>query len=294
MTLHRTTRGFTLTELLVVIGLITVLLTLCLPAVQHSRDAARLAQCKNNMKQLGLAFHNYHDVHRVFPPGWTQHHPQPGPQPRFGWSVFVLPFVEQAPLYQRLDFQTQRAEPLAQFQTQISMYRCPEDPSDDLNSQRGQFGTLNYSVNFGPVAPPRLLQNGLAEFWPGQLPTPLTTDGLAFLNSNIGIRNILDGTSNTFLIGERSATSGAAIWMGVRGNEYETDQVTDCGHGHEINASEAGFSSRHLGGAHFLMCDGTVRFVSEKTDSGPLIKNQLKLYQRLSHRSDGEGGPIPF
>ena len=198
MTLHRTTRGFTLTELLVVIGLITVLLTLCLPAVQHSRDAARMAQCKNNMKQLGLAFHNYHDVHRVFPPGWTQHHPQPGPQPRFGWSVFVLPVVEQAPLYQRLDFQTQRAEPLAQFQTRISMYRCPEDPSDDLNSQRGQFGTLTYSVNFGPVAPPRLLQNGLAEFWPGQLPTPLTTDGLAFLNSNIGIRNILDGTSNTF------------------------------------------------------------------------------------------------
>jgi prepilin-type N-terminal cleavage/methylation domain-containing protein/prepilin-type processing-associated H-X9-DG protein len=289
----RSTRGFTLVELLVVICLIVVLSTICLPALQRSRDEARQAQCKNNMKQLGLAFHNYHDTFATFPPGWTQHHPQPGPQPRYGWSVFVLPFIEQGPLYQRLDFQTQQAEPLELFQTRIPIYRCPEDPSDDVNAQRGKYGTLNYSVNFGPVAPPRWLESGLAEFWPGQLPTPLKTDGLAYLNSRIAIRDILDGTSNTFLIGERSATSGAAIWMGVRGNEYETDQATDCGHGHEINASEAGFSSRHIGGAHFLMCDGAVRFVSEKTQSGPVVEEGMKLYQILSHRADGQG-TIPF
>ena len=239
------------------------------------------------MKQLGLAFHNYHDTFRSFPPGWTQHHPQPGPETRFGWSVFVLPFVEQAPLYERLDFGTQRAEPLSLFQTLIPVYRCPEDPSDDINTQRGEFGTLTYSVNFGPVAPPRLLENGLAEFWPGQLPTPLKTNGLAYLNSKIGVRDILDGTSNTFLIGERSATSSAAIWMGVRGNEFETDQVTDCAPGHGINKSEAGFSSRHLGGAHFLMCDGAVRFVNEQIPSGPGTMQQMPVYQRLSGRADG-------
>ncbi len=290
----RFARGFTLIELLVVICLIAVVSALLLPAVQHSRDAARQAQCKNNMKQLGLAFHNYHDTFNGLPPGWTQHHPQPGPQTRFGWSVFILPFMEQAQLYQRLDFQTQRAEPLELFQTQISAYRCPEDPTDGINAQRGQFGTLNYSMNFGPVAPPRLIENGLAEFWPGQLPTPLKTDGMAYLNSIVRFRDVIDGTSNTFLAGERSFIGGAAIWMGVRGNDFETDQVTDCSHGHEINTSEAGFSSRHIGGAHFLMGDGSVRFLGEKTESGPLVKEQMKLYQRLSHKSDGEGGPIPF
>ena len=280
-------RGFTLIELLVVIGVITILLTLLTPAVQRSRDAARLAQCKNNMKQLGLAFHNYHDTFKTFPPGWTQHHPRPGPETRFGWSVFVLPFAEQAPLYERLDFGTQRAEPLSLFQTLIPAYRCPEDPSDDINTQRGEFGTLTYSVNFGPVAPPRLIENGLAEFWPGQLPTPLKTNGLAYLNSKIGVRDILDGTSNTFLIGERSAIGSAAIWMGVRGNEFEADQVTDCAPGHGINKSEAGFSSRHIGGAHFLICDGTVRFVNEQIPSGPGTMQQMPLYQRLSGRADG-------
>lgn len=288
MTKASSARGFTLIELLVVICMIAVLLTLLAPIVQRSRDAARVAQCKNNMKQLGLAFHNYHDTFLTFPPGWTQHHPQPGPQTRFGWSVFVLPFVEQAALYQRLDFQTQRAEPAAVFQTLIPTYRCPEDPSVNVNSQRGGFATLNYSVNFGPIAPPRLIENGLAEFWPGQLPTPLKANGLAHLNSKIAVRDIIDGTSNTFLIGERSATGGSAIWMGVRGNEFENDQVTDCAPGHEINKSEAGFSSRHVGGAHFLMCDGSVRFVNEQIPSGPGAMQQMPIYQRLSQRDDGQ------
>lgn len=279
-------RGFTLIELLVVIGVIAVVIALMMPAVQHARDAARRNHCKNNMKQLGLAFHNYHDSLRVFPPGWTQHHPQPGPQTRYGWSVSVLPFVEQAALYQRLDFSTQNAQPLTTFQTQIPTYRCPEDPSAGVNSSRGEFGTLNYSVNFGPIAPPRLVENGLAEFWPGQLPTPLKTNGLAHLNSKVSVRDILDGTSNTFLIGERSAAGSAAIWMGVRGNEFETDQIADCAPGHEINKSEAGFSSLHGGGAHFLMCDGAVRFVNEQIPSGPGEKQQMKTYQRLSHRDD--------
>lgn len=280
-------RGFTLIELLVVICVITILLTLLTPAVQRSRDAARLAHCKNNLKQLGLAFHNYHDTVKAFPPGWTQYHPQPGPETRFGWAVFVLPYLDQVPLYKRLDFGTQRAEPLSLFQTLIPVYRCPEDPSDDINAQRGEFGTLTYSVNFGPVAPPRLIENGLAEFWPGQLPTPLSTGGLAHLNSKVGVRDIRDGTSNTFLIGERSAIGSAAIWMGVRGNEFETDQVTDCAPGHEINKSEAGFSSRHIGGAHFLMCDGAVRFVNEQIPSGPGTMQQTLVYQRLSGRADG-------
>ena len=279
-------RGFTLLELLVVIAIITVLLTLCLPAIQKARADARLTQCQNNLKQFGLAFHNYHDVTNTFPPGWTQHHPQPGPQTRYGWATLILPYIDQAPLYKRLDFSTQRAEPLEQFQTRLPVYRCPNDPTDDVNSQRGNFGTMNYSVNFGPVAPPRWLHNALTESWPGQAPTPTETNGLAFLNSMVRLASIRDGTSNTLLIGERSAIGHAAIWMGVRGNEFESDQVTDCSPGHEINSGEAGFSSRHDGGANFLFCDGAVRFLSEKIESGPGEMQQMKTYQKLSHRHD--------
>lgn len=286
-TAHRS-RGFTIVELLMVIGVIAVLLALLAPAVQRSRDAARLTQCKNHLKQFGLAFHNYHDTYLTFPPGWTQNHSQPGPQPRYGWSVSILPFIEQQELYDRINFENQRAEPLKVFQTAIPVYRCPEDPTATSNPQRGDFGTLNYSVNFGPVAAPRWLENGLSEFWAGQLPTPLKTNGLAYLNSSVSVRNIEDGTTCTFLIGERSATSGAAIWMGVRGNEFESDQVTDCAPGHEINTSEVGFSSRHVGGAHFLLGDGVVRFVNEKIASGPGTSERMPLYQRLSHRNDGQ------
>ena len=200
---------------------------------------------------------------------------------------FVLPYLDQVRLYKQFNFQTQRAEPLNLFQTRFAVYRCPEDPSPDNNSQRGEFGTMNYSGNFGPVAPPRWMANGLTEFWPGQAPTLTETNGLAFLNSRVAVRDILDGTSNTILVGERSATGGAAIWMGVRGNEFETDQVTDCSPGHEINFGEAGFSSRHGGGANFLFCDGTVRFLSEQIESGPGEQQQMKTYQKLSHRSDG-------
>ncbi|MFM9963381.1 MAG: DUF1559 domain-containing protein [Planctomycetaceae bacterium] len=287
MTQSRPTHGFTLIELLIVVALIAVLSALCLPAIQHARDEARRAHCRNNLKQFGLALHNYHDSHKVFPPGWTQYHPQPGPETRFGWTVFILPYIDQAPLYKQLNFGTQRAEPLSLFQTRLAAYRCPEDPSPDTNAQRGEFGTMNYSANFGPVAPPRWMANGLTEFWPGQAPTLTETNGLAFLNSRVSIREIRDGTSNTILVGERSATSGAAIWMGVRGNEFETDQVTDCSPGHEINSGDAGFSSRHIGGAQFVFCDGTVRFLNEKIESGPGEQQQMKTYQKLSHRADG-------
>ncbi len=283
----RTVRGFTLIELLVVMALIVVISALCLPAVQKARDAARRTQCQNNLKQFGLALHNYHDSMKTLPPGWTQHHPQPGPETRFGWATFVLPYMDQIPLYRRLDFRTQRPVPLELFQMVIPVFRCSEDPTSRTNSVRGDFGTLNYSANFGPVAPPRWIDGGLDEFWPGSSPTPEKTDGLAFLNSRVRFADVTDGTSQTLLVGERSASSGAAIWMGVRGNDFETDQVTDCSPGHEINSEYGAFSSRHGGGANFLFVDGRVVFLSEKIQSGIGENQQMQTYQKLSHRSDG-------
>ncbi|MCA9043929.1 MAG: DUF1559 domain-containing protein, partial [Planctomycetaceae bacterium] len=101
-------RGFTLIELLVVIAIIAVLIALLLPAVQQAREAARRAACKNNMRQLGLGLHNYHDSHGVFPSGWIGATTGVGPDVEgmngFGWGTMILPYVDQAPLYSQLNF----------------------------------------------------------------------------------------------------------------------------------------------------------------------------------------------
>jgi len=125
--------AFTLIELLVVIAIIAILIALLLPAVQQAREAARRSSCKNNVKQLGLAFHNYHDVHRVFPIGYIA---QGGgaSDANWAWSAYLLPFVDQAPLYNQIDVGTTHLDViladttlLPLVQKNYSMFRCPSD-----------------------------------------------------------------------------------------------------------------------------------------------------------------------
>jgi prepilin-type processing-associated H-X9-DG protein/prepilin-type N-terminal cleavage/methylation domain-containing protein len=283
-------RGLTVIELLVVLAIISVSLALVLPGIQHSIQDARLSQCKNNLKQLGLALHNYHEVYNTFAPGWISRDGIPGTGARTGWQVGILPFVDQAPLFNQIDYNqtspiSADGKPLPVFQTPIVVYRCPADPTPVTNSLRGDYATSNYSGNYGHVAPPRLRPLGMSDFWPGAAEAPMKSRGLFARNSSVGIRFITDGTSNTILAGERSVTSGAGIWPGVTDNAHEDDALTDGSHRSRINAGWYSYSSRHGGGVNILMCDGAVRFVSDKIDSKP--GPDLGTLQMLTCRDDG-------
>ena len=286
--LKKQRRGFTLVELAAVLSVGTVLFSLASPAIQTARGAARRSACKNKLNQIGLAMHNYLDVHRCFPPGWTGHHAVAGTEGRYGWSMSLTPFVvDEVDVYKQINFEDQRPRLSEVTQTGLPAFRCPSDTTEVLNPLRGNFGTSNYSANFGSTAPPRWLHAGMSAHWPGQAATLPKTDGICWWNSNCRIRTIMDGTSNTLMVGERSVASAAGIWMGVRGNNFESDQVTDCSPGNEINSGEGSFSSAHKGGAQFTLCDGSVRFISEKIESGIDAEGQPKTFQRLGSRRDG-------
>ena len=153
--LRRQRRGFTLIELLVVIAIIAVLISLLLPAVQQAREAARRSQCKNNLKQLGLALHNYHDTYSVFPPGalalsTTGVAYKPGDtEPSrtavvggWGWTVFVLPFIDQGPLYNSLapNGNNFPSAPTTLTKTILPVFLCPSDASGSIHTATAMGG----------------------------------------------------------------------------------------------------------------------------------------------------------
>ena len=259
-------RGFTAVELLVVVAIVAILIALLLPAVQQARQAARQSQCKNNLKQIGLAHHNYHDTYNTFAPGWVAKDRKAETGPCFGWGASILPFVDQAPLFNQLDF---NAPPELNKLTQetIPQYRCTDDPSPELNAVRGKFAASSYAGNYG------------SELLPGSVEAAKEADGIFYCNSFVSFRKITDGTSNTFLVGERTISSASAIWVGVRSNQNASDNVSACNERTRLNSVLDSFSSPHEGGGNFLMGDGTVRLVSGKID--------VKTWEALATR-DGE------
>lgn len=284
-------RGFTVVEVLTVMAVVVIATVLVLPAIQRSRADARETRCKYHLKQIGLALHNYHETYVTFPPGWTNGHSEPAPDKRFGWVSAALPFLDQIRLYNELDFDEPNETSQALLKTALPVVRCPSDPTPAVNSLRGSWGTANYSGNFGSEPLPRWAPSDYSGFWPGQSPTPTTASGLFYLNSRVRIRDIRDGTVNTIMVGERCVDSRAGLWFGVRGNEFEDDQVTDCSPGNEINSGDSGYSSFHGGGANFLLVDGSVNFISEDIDSREGTGRDMGVYQRISSRSDGVAVP---
>jgi prepilin-type N-terminal cleavage/methylation domain-containing protein len=363
----RAKKGFTLIELLVVIAIIAVLVALLLPAVQQAREAARRSSCKNNLKQIGLALHNYHEMASTFPPGWVGvgdsdnstiaiDTPTVG---AYGWAVPILGNFEAGSLGRKMNVKGPHSAAVndSQVQSILTSFRCPSDvgdgqiatnPAGGAGANRTQ-GTSNYPGNFGVGIP----DNDGA---------PRKCQGIFGHNTRTRIRDIKDGTTNVIAVGERRLTrtsdalslggafdangdhvvdaGGAAAgmptyWSGVddiNANVYAVGQVvattswglvadnipssgdvnlgtfpvfrinktapaisnqdalsTPAGimvaadrplAGDFIDLNTVGFSSWHVGGAQFLLCDGSVKFISENVDS--------TTYTNISRRTDGQ------
>ncbi len=282
-------RGFTLIELLVVIAIIAILIALLLPAVQQAREAARRATCKNSMRQLGLALHNYHDVFNVFPPGWigvdlatrrpSVHEGVNGA----GWGTMILPMVEQATLYNLFNPNLPLEDPVQQrFREQpLPVFTCPSDPHPptfDIGEEHDpshiicKLATANFIASFGSGA----IDD--CENPPGTAPVLASGqckgNGAFYHNSRVRIGDIIDGTSNTMIIGERktdAAKGWYSTWSGRVAEAEEACQRVLGSLDHPPNDPHAhfdDFSSFHVGGAHFVLGDGHTRFVSENIDEG--------------------------
>ncbi|MES2788757.1 MAG: DUF1559 domain-containing protein [Planctomycetota bacterium] len=302
--------GFTLIELLVVIAIIAVLIALLLPAVQQAREAARRTQCRNQLKQLGLALHNYHDTHTALPPGLFNRINDWGTlaaSERIGWFSLVLPYLDQANLYNLWQKEYATGVNGLAFSgrhTNIPMFLCPSDPVGSKATVDG------ISVSY--------LLNGGAQAWGNQYTATDSTGGiptgLFYTNSSIRLRDITDGTSNTLLAGEIALVAdSSAVVTGCSGTNRDmrglawnnvhlgslvvtlrppNSPIADVVGWSCINArlspcNSCAYSngvvtirSNHTGGAHLAMADGSVRFASSNVNTA--------TFQRVGSRADGE------
>ncbi|MCC9609153.1 DUF1559 domain-containing protein [Blastopirellula sp. JC732] len=297
-------RAFTLVELLVVIAIIGVLIALLLPAVQQARESARRMQCINNLKQVGLAIHNYHDTHRVLPSGYIDVANDSGGVDGYGWSwsVLILPFVEQRALHDQLSPGPQTVSQaltsnLALLQQPLTAYRCPSSVDETLNSHYLFSGEKLATSNYAAVAGYAYTNT-----------TTLDRGGAFFRNSFKTLADVHDGTSNTLMVGEKTLAHprtknilGGAVWaaanrtdrMGTSGQN--TDSVGSClgalhsSHGLNGDPQAAGldlafapmvYASQHPGGVQFVLFDGSARFLSENLDQTTLLPNLARIDDR--------------
>jgi prepilin-type N-terminal cleavage/methylation domain-containing protein len=314
--------GFTLIELLVVIAIIAILVALLLPAVQQAREAARRSSCKSNLKQIGIAMHNYHDVHNVFPPGFVDSSVShaglavdiqaDNNRNGLGWPTFLLPFIEQAAIYEQISNQTTEftlswsdknkdnvnTDYIDASKVIVKTYLCPSDPSPGLNTLKNTLGKTNYLGSASTAA-------------------ATTTFGMMFGNSAIRFRDVLDGTSTTLMISERSTHTdptgvsscgfsagvpypcnfAGGVWTGPRGYSgaatwhpgilhYDVLNFGGSAPIYLINRSSENYgkdwiaSSTHRGGIQGAFVDGSVKFLSENIDS--------TTYTRIVTRAEGK------
>lgn len=304
--------GFTRIELLAVMATGFLLLATLAPAMMQAQADARLNSCRNKLKQFGLAMHNYHDVFNRFPMAWVSRSQGFG-QADYGWQSMLLPYMDQAPLYNQLNFSRglEADERIAGLlKTSIPNFRCILDPLGPTNELRGGWGTSNFSGNYGSFPLPRWGETALGPVpWPGHVeyatsqsmiawgpgnqPDQKTRpNGIMAMNYGAGFRDITDGTSNTLMIGEKTVNSRSGIWPGPQSNANESDVVSDASFASPFNRSETGFSSRHRGAIPFLICDGAVRVIRSDLEGSqgllPGRGNELGILQKLAGINDGQ------
>jgi prepilin-type N-terminal cleavage/methylation domain-containing protein/prepilin-type processing-associated H-X9-DG protein len=302
--------AFTLVELLVVIAVIGVLVALMLPAIQKTRESARKSQCANNLKQIGLGMHAYLVVHGSFPPGYVSRvlpdHDDGGPG--WAWGAMLMPYIEETSLHGAINFSAslRSAENATVRLTSVPYFICPSDsmfePVIDIPSKSStliicQMAAGNYVACAGTVRPTCKLCRD--QF-----------DGVFGRNRPIKPQELLDGLSKTIAVGERASRWSRPVVLGVVPNSKILDnlkpglysagpayvlgttfhegfniesQVDEMDHGTMGSLAES-FGSEHPGGAFFLFCDGSVRFVWD--DADPAVMNSLSTRDGKPHSGE--------
>lgn len=283
--------GFTLIELLVVIAIIAILIALLLPAVQQAREAARRTQCRNNLRQLGIALHNYHDVYSCFPPFFIHRSGGSGriadSDKGANWLVFLLPYVDQQTLYNQWNFDVP-ANRNAGRSTELPVYKCPTDPQSDgahCSYAGGGWARGSYGMNVSPCV------KGVSDHG--------GDGGIGAFNHVVRMRDITDGTSNTVAVDElrsglnehdlRGSWAMPGLGAGTaamydeptvpNSNARFSDGMENCtatglqgdsqsGMGCFDSANTAQMTARslHPGGLQVLFADGSARFISDTID----------------------------
>lgn len=289
----KTQRGFTLIELLVVIAIIAILIALLLPAVQQAREAARRSTCKNNLKQLGIAMHNYHDRYNTFPMGnrYTA-----GSYPRrdtthensWGWPLFILPDIDGGNIYEAMDINALPYTPdvndefhghTGPSSSTVNQDPCTSMPSVLVCPSATRLGPENaykdYAINFGTT-----------RCCPERSNDGNTYNGIAFMNSSVRMRDITDGTSNTLMFMEQkhyttntnNRPTNHFVYVSHNSEGYASSYLVpnapnDNSHGRVAR-------SEHTGGVQVTLCDGSVTFISDNIN--------LSTWRALTTRRGGE------
>lgn len=325
--------AFTLIELLVAIAIIAILIALLLPAIQAAREAARRTQCKSNLKQLGLALHGYAESHRVLPPFFVDDPRNSGMDSmsiglrnqRANWAVLLLPYVEQAAVYDEWNFNVPAAQNLMRSQD-LAIFQCPTDPYSKVGNKcsyaGGNWARGNYGMNVGPCH--IFYGTNDSRFGPRS-----SLGGVGAPNYSVRMAYITDGTSNTVLLDElRSGLNDRDIrgcWampgVGASGTaalisdaavpnscKNQPDDLENCiaagllgdlgnnrtcmGCWDSATTQQATARSMHVGGVHVLLADGSARFISESIDSTESAAHcdpkQRGVWQSLHTRGGSE------
>ncbi len=276
-------RGFTLIELLVVIAIIAILIALLVPAVQKVREAASRTQCLNNLKQMALGLHGYHDANKALPPACN-------PKNLLAFHVYILPYVDQTPAYDGFNFAApySNATNISQGLIVVPPYMCPAQDVEKYT----QYGTaewsggttITYTTHYYSIAGPKgtnpktgvpyaMLVTGVQG--------DIATQGMLGMATSVKLVQATDGTSNTLMLGEHSWTGAKSYRIWVRGafsvNELTAarnvaNTISSTGYNGSNNFNDVSFGSMHpTKGAHFAFADGTVRFVTPDINFGTYL-----------------------